>query len=187
MSLITAMPSSEREALIEENLQALSQLRELVAELAPEHYRRPFGAQGRHSLGKHVRHIIDHYDALMAGAGVGRLDYEARERDARLEDEPTLAAERLAELRADLVRIAEPVSTPLSLGYPTEGASVSLTLSTSLARELAFLTSHTVHHMAIIGLLAEQLDIALPEDFGVHPSTLRHWERKARQGQAAQA
>ncbi len=33
--------------------------------------------------------------------------------------------------------------------------------------------------MAIIGLLAEQLGLALPDSFGVHPSTLRHWRREA--------
>lgn len=47
-----------------------------------------------------------------------------------------------------------------------------------MARELAFLTSQTIHHMAIIGLLAEQQGIPLAEDFGVHPSTLRHWQRE---------
>jgi uncharacterized damage-inducible protein DinB len=181
MSLITAMPSSEREALIEENLHSLAQLRVLVAELSPEHYRQAFGAQGHHSLGKHVRHIIDHYDALLGGKASpddGELDYEHRQRDAALEQWPQLAGRRLGEIAKRLQH--EGGLSPgqgVRLAYPTGGETLSL--GSSMGRELAFLTSHTVHHMAIIGLLAEQLDITLPESFGVHPSTLRHWERNA--------
>ena len=33
--------------------------------------------------------------------------------------------------------------------------------------------------MALLGLLAERLGVVLPKDFGVHPSTLRHWDREA--------
>lgn len=32
---------------------------------------------------------------------------------------------------------------------------------------------------ALLGLLAQQLGVRLPDDFGVHPSTLRHWRRQA--------
>ena len=181
MSSITAMPASDRDALIEENLEALAQLRDLVAELSPEHYRQPFSAQGRHSLGKHVRHIIDHYDALLAGKAAGdvsELDYEHRQRDAALEQWPQLAGRRLGEI-AERLHAADGLSPgrEVRLVYPTGGETLSLTAS--VGRELAFLTSHTVHHMAIIGLLAEQLGIALPEHFGVHPSTRRHWQRNA--------
>jgi hypothetical protein len=81
MSSITSLPLSATGELIEENLQTLSQLRRLVAELSPEHYRQVFGARGCHTLGKHVRHIIDHYDALLGEndpPGPGGLDYEHR-------------------------------------------------------------------------------------------------------------
>jgi uncharacterized damage-inducible protein DinB len=167
------------DALVEENRLALEQLQSFLDELSASAYRHAFGPDGRQSLGKHVRHIIDHYVALMAGAGIGRIDYETRERDARLEDEPALAAKRVAEIRAGLTGLTESASSPLSLRYPAEGASFGPSLSTSLGRELAFLTSHTVHHMALLGLLAERLGLVLPDEFGVHPSTLRHWRREA--------
>jgi uncharacterized damage-inducible protein DinB len=173
------------DTLVEENRLALEQLQRFLDELSAPAYRHAFGPGGRQSLGKHVRHIIDHYVALLAGAGLGHIDYETRERDARLEEEPALAAVRVAEIRAGLACLTESASSPLSLRYPVEGASVSLSLSTSLGRELAFLTSHTVHHMALLGLLAEQLDIPLPESFGVHPSTLRHWRQQAERDEQA--
>ena len=168
------------EGLIEENLLALSQLRHFVGDLAPAHYRRAFGHHGRHTLGKHVRHIIDHYDALLSGleADGDTVDYERRRRDEFLEQWPHQAARRLAELETVLAAAIDRYP-PVRLGQTYHLGDGALVLETSLARELAFLTSHTIHHMAILGLLAEQIGIALPEAFGVHPSTLRHWQREA--------
>lgn len=189
MSYITYMPSSEMEELIEENLQALSQLKHFVAELSPGPYRQALGNQGRHTLGKHVRHIIDHYDALL-GEGTlpanATIDYEHRQRDTSLEQSPSRAVQRLAWIERRLQALKrEPVHDTTRLAYPAGGSTMDL--DSSLGRELAFLTSHTIHHMAIIGLLAESLGIGLSEEFGVHPSTLRHWRREAAQLSARSA
>lgn len=192
MSSPATLPSRTAPGLIEENRLALAQLRRLVDDLAPEAYRRVFGVQGRHTLGKHVRHIIDHYEALIDGlaAGAETLDYERRRRDPALEASPDEAARRLVALEAWLSSLqgqASPECLTLrhcqDAGAPDHDGFADgerrLALPSSLARELAFLASHTVHHMAIIGLLAEQVGIALPASFGVHPSTLRHWQREA--------
>lgn len=172
------------DCLIEENRLALHQLQAFMERLAPALYRSAFGPAGRQSLGKHVRHILDHYDALLAGVGVGGIDYENRERDERLETEPDTAVARLVEIDAALSCLDAHQSVTLRVRYPVEGASASLSLPTSLARELAFLTSHTVHHMALLGMMAESLGVGLPEHFGVHPSTLRFWQRSASAPQA---
>ncbi|MCL7940258.1 hypothetical protein M8009_08080 [Halomonas sp. ATCH28] len=171
-------PSPATARLVEENLQTLAQLRRMVAALAPERYRQAFGAHGHHTLGKHVRHIIDHYDALLDGLDRGEevIDYEQRRRDEALEQWPQQAAGHLAGLEARLALLdSGPSTDALTLAYPMDDEA--LCLASSLDRELAFLTSHSIHHMAIIALLAEQADIHLPESFGVHPSTLRHWQR----------
>lgn len=171
-------PSSATARLVEENLLTLAQLRGLVAVLAPEGYRQAFGEHGRHTLGKHVRHIIDHYDALLYGLDRGAkvIDYERRRRDEALEQWPQQAASHLAGIEARLSSmVSGPSPDALTLGHSMDDEALSL--PSSLDRELAFLTSHSIHHMAIIALLAEQSGIHLPESFGVHPSTLRHWQR----------
>ncbi|SFT39716.1 DinB family protein [Halomonas saccharevitans] len=192
MPIPATLPSRTAPGLIEENRMALAQLNSLLDDLAPEAYRRVFGVHGRHTLGKHVRHIIDHYEALIDGleAGAETLDYEQRRRDPALEARPDEAARRLAALDTWLsslqgqasperltLRHCQDADAPASDRVADDEAR--LALPSSLARELAFLASHTVHHMAIIGLLAEQIGIALPASFGVHPSTLRHWQREA--------
>ncbi|MGM0534542.1 MAG: DinB family protein [Pseudomonadota bacterium] len=184
MTSCHSRPSSDTARLVEENLLTLAQLRRMVAALAPERYRQTFGAYGRHTLGKHVRHIIDHYDAFLDGLDRGEdvVDYEQRRRDETLEQWPQQATSHLAYIESRLSALGrEPSSAALALAYPLDDQG--LFLGSSLNRELAFLTSHSIHHMAIIALLAEQSDIHLPESFGVHPSTLRHW-RKAPEEQA---
>lgn len=173
------------DSLIGENRLALHQLQTLLERLTPAVYRYAFGPTRRQSLGKHVRHILDHYDALLAGAGVGSIDYENRRRDERLETEPSLAVARLVVIGTVLSCLEAHQSVTLKVRYPVEGASGCLSLTTSLARELAFLTSHTVHHMALLGMMAESLGVDLPVNFGVHPSTLRFWRRDATAPQAA--
>ncbi|MGM0784040.1 MAG: DinB family protein [Pseudomonadota bacterium] len=178
MSVSNDSPAPAVAWLIDENQQALSQLCELVAHLDADDYALPAGADGRHTLGKHVRHIIDHYEALLAGRAVGNvLDYERRRREADLEGSPRLAARRIEAIMARLTEFADTdADQAWSLRYPVDTQLLDLGMTTSLGRELAFLTSHTIHHMAIIGLLAEQRGHELPEAFGVHPSTLRHWQ-----------
>ncbi|MGM1053290.1 MAG: DinB family protein [Pseudomonadota bacterium] len=187
--MTTPLPGSppSLEGLIEENRLALAQLRGLLDKLTPVAYRQPFGADGRHTLGKHVRHIIDHYSALFGGLEDGgqSLDYEHRRRDETLEEWPHRAAERLVSLETSLLGLADQSPpTRLTLDYPLD--EERLLLGSSIERELAFLTSHTIHHMAILGLLAEQVGVSLPESFGVHPSTLRHWQREAMMSQVTE-
>jgi uncharacterized damage-inducible protein DinB len=48
-----------------------------------------------------------------------------------------------------------------------------ITVHSTLGRELAFAIQHTIHHAALIGVLLDQLGMAVPADFGYAPSTPR--------------
>jgi uncharacterized damage-inducible protein DinB len=48
-----------------------------------------------------------------------------------------------------------------------------LTGMSTLARELAFVLNHTIHHQAMIGLLASLHGCDVPDGFGYAPSTPR--------------
>ena len=164
--------------LVEENRHALLQLADVMAGLSPEHYQRHFGAQGQHATGKHCRHIIDHYEAfLKATEETGRINYEHRQREEVLETDPQAAVERLSSICGGLEKLSETSERlPLELDHWTGMKTVAN--PSSIGRELVFLSSHTVHHMAIISLLLEQMGIVPPREFGVNPSTLRHWQRQ---------
>jgi len=126
------------------------------------------------AIGTHVRHVIEHYDGLLAGSG-GPVDYENRARDPDLEHDPAAAVERINRIRATLERMPRGDGA-LEIVYTPADADEQerRTIGSSFARELHFLLSHTVHHMALIALLARQRGHAVPPGFGVARSTLRH-------------
>lgn len=179
------MSTSLLSPLIDENVQTLAQLAQLLGRVSAHDYQRPLGATGTQSLGKHVRHILEHYQTLLDACATAPIqaifDYEKRPREEALETQPSYAGKRTEALQAGLKALATMHhDATLTLSYPVEvdDADGSVALPTSLGRELAFLTSHSIHHMALLGTLCEQLGITLPEHFGVHPSTLRYWAQQ---------
>lgn len=176
----TDQRSSDISELIEENREALLQLTQTVSRLSPDQYQQSFGLQGQHTMGKHVRHIIDHYEAFLPGLqekSPVKVNYEHRHREESLEKDPHRVCHRLLTVCRSLEQLRDHhYQDPVRLDYPTGIRAIEV--SSSVGRELVFLSSHTIHHMAIIGLLAEQLGIQPARDFGVHPSTLRHWQRE---------
>ncbi|MBX9580308.1 MAG: DinB family protein [Gemmataceae bacterium] len=63
---------------------ALGQLADLVAALTDDQYTRQPAAAGS-AVGGHVRHNLDHVDALLRGLRTGHLDYDRRERGTAVE------------------------------------------------------------------------------------------------------
>lgn len=166
--------------IVGESARAIGQLVELLDKMPGELYRQCFGDRKQHVIGKHVRHIIDHYTALLHSTSDAGdvLDYEKRNRDLSLETDRRAAGNRLSEIAESLhQRFAQACSTELCMHHNSDGEQQSV--KTSVNRELVFLASHTIHHMAIIGLLAEQAGLEVRADFGVHPSTLRYLEKQA--------
>ena len=130
-------------------------------------------------VGAQLRHCIDFYDCFLDGLAGGRVDYTRRRRDARIETDRALAGRKLDQLIRALAALG-PEQAAAELRVRTEGApsDESRTRST-VRRELEFLTSHTIHHYALIVLLLSMHGYEIPADlegFGVAPSTLSHWQ-----------
>ncbi|MEQ9547059.1 MAG: DinB family protein [Marinobacter sp.] len=162
--------------LVAENAHAIRQLTDFLAVLPGQVYRQTFGAKKQHVIGKHVRHIIDHYMALLRTVdeqSPESLDYENRQREESLELDKHAACNRLLAIVNSLGQLMTARQrTPVLMRHVSDDHD--RLVSTSIDRELVFLASHTVHHMAIIAMLAEQEGVEVSEEFGVHPSTLRH-------------
>jgi len=137
------------------------------------HYRKVLSPLFISSAGAHMRHIIDHYLALIAGLPLGKVDYDVRHRNSKVALEPELALDKLAQISywlkslasTDLTRVLT-LSTEISV-HEKKVQSVP----TSLARELVFAGSHAVHHYAMIAQIAQQQKIVLPSSFGIAPAT----------------
>jgi hypothetical protein len=125
-------------------------------------------------VGPHLRHIIEHFDALLDGAEQGQVHYDERERDATLERSPRLAMQRLAQARRRFAQWqSTQLLTPMCV-YTRGGLEGELRLQTesTAARELVFLTSHAVHHFALLKPACVALGKRLSPSFGKAPATL---------------
>ncbi len=134
---------------------------------------RPRGAS-RAGVGTHVRHILDAYASLLRGAEQGAVDYDGRERQPEIERDRGVALLTMGELIERLRKqTAEGGDRPLRVRCDEPGPETSAAAS-SLARELRFVASHTVHHQALIAELMREQGSALTESFGVARSTLKY-------------
>jgi hypothetical protein len=163
---------------IAENLGLLRQAASLVSGLDAETYGAPGPPPGRGGVGGHIRHVLDFYDCFLRGVPAGRVDYEARSRDARAASDPVYAVARIAETAGRLEGLGAPAACSQLLvraeGAGPAGCPGSWGRS-SLARELEFLMSHTVHHFAIVAMLLRLRGVEPGEGLGVAPSTLAYW------------
>ena len=148
----------------------------LLGEVSENGYARMMPAPYSASVGKHYRHVLDHFTCTLRGATSRHIDYDARQRDMRLETDLDYAFATTLELLEKVRALPSPVmKQPCMVAYTVGyGDRNAAEIPTTFARELAFSISHAVHHYALIRLLCAAQQIALPVEFGVAPSTLQH-------------
>lgn len=124
--------------------------------------------------GAHLRHVIEHYEALVHGLHIGVVDYDGRPRDRELEANPAVARDRLLRLRQRLGEwTPDMLDRPLKvLGQGGSAGEFDFKVASSLGRELAFLASHAVHHFALMTTHLLRHGLPLPVHFGKAPGTV---------------
>lgn len=125
-------------------------------------------------VGAHLRHVIEHYEALVNGLALGEVDYDARPRDRQLETNPTLARDRLLGLRQVLGDwTLDMMSRHVQVhGQGGVTGDFDFCVSSSVGRELAFLASHAVHHFALLAEHLQRHGVPVPAHFGKAPGTV---------------
>lgn len=156
-------------ALIDFNCQLLDQALALVAAHSGQHAPAYAGP-----VGSHLRHVIEHLEALVFDRPEGQVDYDSRRRDPVLERSPSLARERLLALQERLrawpqAQLSSPVQV---LGQTGPEGDLRFACGSSFGRELAFLASHTLHHFALLKSHCQQQGIAVDPNFGKAPATV---------------
>ena len=130
------------------------------------------------SVGAQFRHNLDFAGALLKGIEEGRIDFNDRERDARVESDRQYAVGRFA----DVVRRLSELSPRIMAKSVLIRSEIDndTWLPSSIAREVEFVHSHTVHHHALIGEKLAGFGVEACENFGVAPSTLEYGRRRPR-------
>ncbi len=88
------------EQLIRANLHYLSQAESLLERMDDGRFATPAAGFYNSSVGGHLRHCIEHYLSFLAGMEDGRVDYDCRARDERVETRTGDAVERVREVKA---------------------------------------------------------------------------------------
>jgi uncharacterized damage-inducible protein DinB len=124
------------------------------------------------SIGEHVRHCLDHIGALVAASASQLLSYDRRERGTSVERDPAEALRLIMRLRSALDRWGDrALDEPICVASLLTTAGESVSGWSSLGRELAFVSSHTIHHEAMIAVLLSLAGLDVPDRLGLAPAT----------------
>lgn len=141
------------------------------------------------TIGKHFRHVVDHFAAALAplrsaDAEVATIDYDHRERNVPMETSREAAVSEIRGVVDDLSRVCEQWSArPVRVRLMLSADGLEREYDSTLGREIAFASHHAVHHHAMIEAIAGELGVPAPEGFGKAPSTISY-ERSASGGGA---
>src|SRR5262245_32548650 len=83
--------STDNQRIVAAAVAILAQGEDLVCALSVENYTRRVPLAFNGSIGGHYRHCLDHFTSLLGGLGSDEVDYDHRERDARMESQPDFA------------------------------------------------------------------------------------------------
>lgn len=162
--------------LVETGVRLLRQAESLVDRIDGRSYAHPPAEMAPHRVGGHMRHILEFYECFLDGVSSGSVDYDARKRDLAVETDPSAALVKIRILIQRLRRSAFHDEMPVRVRMEDGDCF----LVSSAARELQVLSSHTIHHFALIALVLRAMRIPIDRDFGMAPSTLRHLAEAAK-------
>ncbi len=153
----------------------LFQLKEIVTVLGIEYFNKESEILSGATIGQHIRHILEFYLLLVSGSFTGTINYDKRERDLRIESDPSFASKVIDRLLSGIDTLDESQSVKFEADYSRNGSSQNRIIS-SVGRELAYCIEHSIHHQAIIkaGLIDLHLGDLVNEQFGVAYSTIRY-------------
>jgi hypothetical protein len=127
------------------------------------------------SIGGHYRHVLEYFQCVIRGIRCGAINYDARERNPRLETEVTYATIATCDVLRAIKNytdadLARPCKVVNSISFSSTQPSV---IESNVGRELAYCVGHAIHHYAIIRLICSHLGVEVPNEFGIAPSTLK--------------
>src|SRR5882724_4405015 len=173
----TTTTLTRQDALIEMNVRWLQQALRMMEHMDDDMYRNSPTGFAPHRVGGHVRHIVEFYQCFINGVEWSYIDYDARARDKTIERHcgaAMLAIESIIRSLKNQALLREErklwVRMEDAVGIPLEGSF----MESSTSRELQVLSSHTIHHFALIAMTLRMHGLEVDPDFGMAPSTLRY-------------
>lgn len=154
----------------------LIEIKDLLKGLSQEQYNRKLEIITDASIGQHVRHILEFYQCLFKGEQSKDVNYDARQRDLKLETDIHFASKTIDEIVNALLDIKNDFPVTFVADYSTLDNQKSELIQSSFYRELAYNLEHSIHHQALIKVAITEMKLTslIKNTFGYAPSTIRH-------------
>ena len=154
----------------------LVEINDLLKGLSQEQYNRQLEILSNASIGQHVRHILEFYQCLFKGEQSKEVNYDARQRDLKLESDVHFASKTIDDIINALLDIKADFAVTFVADYSTVEDQKPTLIQSSFYRELAYNLEHSIHHQALIkvAITEMQLTSLVKNTFGYAPSTIRH-------------
>jgi hypothetical protein len=181
----TSIPHADlavrQDFLILANIRLLEQGLRLLDSIDDRVYREATRLFPKLRAGAHLRHILEFYECFLQGIDFGHVDYGARRRDESVENIRIVAAARIRSIIARLESNPSLRGDSILWVRMEEGSDCvrDSFLTSSPARELQALSSHTIHHYALVAVALGAHGVEVENDFGVAPSTLKYMAARA--------
>ncbi|KAI7875170.1 hypothetical protein K492DRAFT_211092 [Lichtheimia hyalospora FSU 10163] len=187
MTSTSATLSFEKNAMFIVANKLLQQLIDLLDNLPSDDdqlYTKPSIVMPGGTIGKHSRHIYDHFHLLLLhNPKLGSdptnnqwiVDFDDRSRDRPMEEQHENAVRSLKDLQSKLhqAQAKVPLDTPLLLAATIDESEKipKYHMESSFERELWYCCMHAIHHYASIKAICIEHKVPVTEEFGVAPST----------------
>lgn len=149
----------------------LAEVKSVLMLLTQDQYIQQLAILSGNSVGKHIRHILEFYQAVNVGFSSGIIDYDQRQRNIVLECNLSFAIETIVRISEQITLIE---NSPIQLN--SEYDDHLYQIQTNIFREIAYNIEHSIHHLAIIkiGINLNFSDVILPSNLGIAKSTTKH-------------
>jgi hypothetical protein len=135
-------------------------------------YAMPAPGRTTGGIGGHVRHCLDHVSALLAATRSGLCAYDRRRRGTDVESSRTAAVDAITDAMIGVLGLDTPtLESEIFVETQLEAAGEMVITRSSVAREVVFLISHTIHHNAIVAQMLHARGIDVMPRFGLAPAT----------------
>lgn len=153
----------------------IDQIVQAMRIIPEESYSKPQSIFNDSTFGRHFRHIYDFFHCLCIQCDQKTVDYAARLRDEKIENDCDYAIERFEHVKYLLQSFDENTAVKVYTDFD-ESIDDRTAVNSSIGRELMYAYDHAVHHLAIIKIGLKTLDPALEIDerLGVAASTIQH-------------
>lgn len=159
-------------SLLDPIIGALDEATTLAARLRPEVFANRSAPPYYASVGSHLRHVLDMFNAIARGVSAGdAIDLSDRRRGTRIETDPDAALVAIHRAACSMATLAGKSGSTLVRVRDDLGCG-KIEMACTLDGLLCQAHSHAIHHFACIGHILAQIGADLPhEGLGYNPTS----------------